>query len=125
MRSRNCAPLRTVARWSALVGLLGALDACSGRDEPALSELAQQGELVYQNICVACHNGNPNLDGAVGPANAGASEELLAAKILRGEYPSSYTPKRPGVAMPRFEYLAEKIPALTAYLKETQTADAP
>ncbi len=62
------------------------------------------------------------LDGAIGPANAGASEELLSAKVLRGEYPTGYTPKRPGsTTMPRFEYLADKIPALAAYLAEVKT----
>ena len=93
--------------------------ACSSPDEKALSPLAQEGEKIYLNVCIACHNGNPNLDGALGPANAGSSEELLAAKVLHGEYPPGYTPKRPGSAtMPRFEYLADKIPALAAYLGE-------
>ena len=92
--------------------------ACSPADDH-LSNLARDGEKVYQNVCIACHNGNPNLDGALGPANAGSSEELLSAKVLRGEYPPGYTPKRPGsTTMPRFEYLADKIPALAAYLRE-------
>ena len=90
-------------------------------DDPALSELAREGEKIYQSVCIACHNGNPNLDGALGPANAGASAELLAAKVLRGEYPPGYAPKRPGShTMPRFEYLADKIPALAAYLAEVE-----
>jgi mono/diheme cytochrome c family protein len=93
--------------------------ACGSSDGTALSPLAKEGEKVYLNVCIACHNGNPNLDGAIGPANAGASEELLTAKILRGEYPPGYPPKRPGSAtMPRFEFLADKIPALAAYLRE-------
>jgi mono/diheme cytochrome c family protein len=95
--------------------------ACSRADQPELSDLARDGEKVYQNVCIACHNGNPNLDGALGPANAGSSQELLAAKVLRGEYPPGYAPKRPGSnAMPRFEYLADKIPALAAYLAEVK-----
>jgi len=95
--------------------------ACTPADDQ-LSPLAREGEKVYQNVCIACHNGNPNLDGAIGPANAGASEELLSAKVLRGEYPTGYTPKRPGsTTMPRFEYLADKIPALAAYLAEVKT----
>ena len=94
--------------------------ACTPADDH-LSDLALEGEKVYQNVCIACHNGNPNLDGALGPANAGSSEELLSAKVLRGEYPPGYTPKRPGsTAMPRFEYLADKIPALAAYLAEVK-----
>jgi mono/diheme cytochrome c family protein len=95
--------------------------ACSSGDDRQLSELARDGEKVYLNVCIACHNGNPNLDGTLGPANAGASEELLAAKILRGEYPPGYPPKRPDSnAMPRFAYLKDKIPALAAYLAEVK-----
>jgi mono/diheme cytochrome c family protein len=101
----------------AVLGLLAV--ACSRSDDAPLSELAREGEKVYQNVCIACHNGNPNLDGALGPANAGSTEELLTAKVLHGEYPPGYTPKRPGSAtMPHFEYLADKIPALAAYLGE-------
>jgi mono/diheme cytochrome c family protein len=96
--------------------------ACTPTDDRALSDLARKGEKVYQSVCIACHNGNPKLDGVLGPANAGASAELLAAKVLRGEYPPGYAPKRPeSKTMPRFEYLADEIPALTAYLAEVNT----
>lgn len=106
-------------RSLAAIGLLGL--ACSPADDRALSDLAREGEKVYQSVCIACHNGNPNLDGALGPANAGASVELLSAKVVRGEYPPDYAPKRPGSnTMPRFEYLADKIPALAAYLAEVK-----
>lgn len=87
-------------------------------NESNLSELAQRGEKIYQNVCVACHNANPALDGSVGPANAGASLALLEAKILRGEYPPGYTPKRESNAMPPLDYLGDEIPALHAYLNE-------
>jgi mono/diheme cytochrome c family protein len=104
------------ARSFAAIPLLAL--ACAPHDDH-LSDLAREGEKVYQNVCIACHNGNPNLDGALGPANAGSSTELLAAKVLRGEYPPGYTPKRPGSnTMPPFPYLADKIPALAAYLGE-------
>jgi mono/diheme cytochrome c family protein len=101
--------------------LAGFALACSGGETAELSPLAQEGKDIYQSVCIACHNGNPNLDGSVGPANAGASEELLAAKLIRGEYPDGYTPKRPeSNAMPVFPYLEPKIPALTAYLAEAE-----
>ena len=70
--------------------------ACSSSDEKALTPLAQEGEKIYQNVCIACHNGVPSQDGAIGPAIAGASRELIEAKVLRGEYPPGYAPKRPG-----------------------------
>jgi len=101
--------------------------ACSpdsnGGDEPP--DLVEQGRVVYQNVCIACHNGNPALDGSVGPAVAGASEALLTAKMLHGGYPEGYTPKRPGSnAMPRFPQFAEQIPALAAYLASIPTEGA-
>ncbi len=105
------------------VPVLVALAACAESGEPALSPLAQQGELVYQNVCITCHHGDPTQDGALGPAIAGSSAELLEARVIRGEYPPGYTPKRPGDGlMPRFEYLAERIPALAAYLAEVEGA---
>jgi mono/diheme cytochrome c family protein len=93
--------------------------ACSGGgDDPQLSDLANQGRRVYQNVCITCHNGDPTLDGALGPAIAGSSRELLEAKVLRGEYPPGYAPKRAGsITMPRFDFLADQIDALAAYLE--------
>jgi mono/diheme cytochrome c family protein len=101
-----------------LAATLLAGSACSGGgDDPQLSDLANQGRRVYQNVCITCHNGDPTLDGALGPAIAGSSRELLEAKVLRGEYPPGYTPKRAGsVVMPRFEFLSDQIHALAAYL---------
>jgi mono/diheme cytochrome c family protein len=106
--------------------LLLAAAACSdGSRGVELSPLAQQGRQTYLSVCIACHNGDPTRDGAAGPAIAGSSRELLEARVLRGEYPPGYTPKRPGAAMPRFEYLADKIDALAAYLAEVRPAEAP
>lgn len=93
--------------------------ACSGAEESGLSPLALEGQRVYQNVCIACHNGDPSVDGSLGPAVAGASEELLHARVVEGTYPPGYTPKKPGSGvMPRFEYLEPQIPALAAYLNE-------
>ncbi len=75
-----------------------------------------RGRALYLSVCTACHNADPSRDGSVGPANAGASRELLAAKLLRGEYPPGYAPKRPTNVMPRFENLAGSIDDLAAFL---------
>ena len=108
-------------RRPAPIALLAAVFACSDGNEGAgVSPLAAQGKRVYQNVCIACHHGDPNEDGSLGPAVAGASAELLEARVVRGEYPPGYTPKRPGEVMPRFEYLADQIPALAAYLAEVE-----
>ena len=103
--------------------------ACSDTGKHELSPLAQEGQHTYQSVCIACHNGDPNQDGSAGPAIAGSSRELIEARVLRASYPPGYTPKRPGNAMPRLEYLADKIDALAAYLAEVvpsaPPADAP
>lgn len=80
----------------------------------------QKGKAVYQSGCIACHNLNPRLDGALGPAVAGSSLELLEARLLRAEYPAGYTPKRSTkqmVALPQFK---NDLPALFKYLQSIQ-----
>jgi len=111
-----------VRRPTPLLLVLG-LAACSSGSETSLSPLALEGQRVYQNVCIACHNGDPVQDGSLGPAVAGASEELIYARVIEGTYPPGYEPKRPesGV-MPQFEYLKPEIPALAAYLSEVAAA---
>src|SRR5262245_25100676 len=102
------------ASWIPVAALLVLGAACSDSNRSQLSPLAQQGQRVYLNVCIACHNGDPTKDGSAGPAIAGSSRELVEARVLRAAYPPGYTPKRAGNAMPRFEYLANDIDALTA-----------
>ena len=110
--------LRTrLSSLAALVVSWGALGCGPSEGTTTLSEAAQRGERVYKNVCIACHNANPNLDGSVGPANAGASRALLEAKIVHGTYPPGYEPKRDSAAMPKFAYLADQIDDLHAYLE--------
>lgn len=105
---------------------LATLAACSeGGDESALPELAERGKHYYQNVCVACHNGDPTLDGVLGPAIAGSSLALIEAKVMRAEYPAGYIPKRATAAMPRFEYLKDEIDSLAAYLAQVAQAPGP
>ena len=47
---------------------------------------------------------------------AGASRELLEAKVLRAEYPPGYAPKQPSASMPKYEYLADSVGDIAAYL---------
>ena len=106
--------------------LAAALAACSedgpGEDE-LLSDAARRGKQVYIN-CIACHGADPTRDGPVGPAIAGASRELIEARVLRGEYPSGYSPKRDTAQMPPMPYLAPRIDDLAAYLREVAEARA-
>ena len=82
--------------------------------------LAQRGQMIYQKVCQQCHNPDPRLDGTGGtvpaPAIADASLELVEGRVLRGEYPAGYTPKRDTKLMPPRADLAAEIPALHAFL---------
>ena len=98
-----------------------ALAACSGEKKELTA--VERGKAVYQNVCIACHNGDPTKDGSLGPSIAGASKELLEARVIHGEYPPGYTPKRPNSgAMPKFEYLADRIDDLAVYLAQFEPA---
>ncbi|MCE2392020.1 MAG: cytochrome c [Proteobacteria bacterium] len=104
--------------WKRAAAVLGAalgfaLTGCAERDE---TDPAQAGHQLYRGICIACHHLDPTLDGPTGPAVACSSFELLEARIVRGEYPPGYVPKRPTRLMPAQPYLAERIPELAAYL---------
>jgi mono/diheme cytochrome c family protein len=82
--------------------------------------LIQRGRAMYVSICGACHNMNPKIDGALGPAIAGSSLELLEARVLFAKYPEGYKPKRETklmVALPQFK---NDLPAIHAYLNSLQ-----
>jgi mono/diheme cytochrome c family protein len=103
----------------ATTALALALAGCSERGAgPSLSESAQRGRAVYAGVCIACHNPDPRQDGALGPAVAGASRELLEARVLHAKYPPGYTPKRTTQAMPAMPHLGGKIDDLAAFLAE-------
>ncbi len=80
-------------------------------------ELVAAGRATYMANCIACHAMDPTIDGALGPAVAGSSLELLEARIMRGEYPEGYTPKRPSRVMVPLPHLEPRLPELAAYLQ--------
>ncbi len=94
-------------------------DAASA-DTRSPEELVAAGRAVYNANCIACHAMDPRIDGALGPAVAGASAELTAARVLRGEYPEGYAPKRETRVMVALPHLEPKLPELTAYLQSLQ-----
>ncbi len=108
---------RRLPRTQPSLALWLAALACSSEQAPEQDPAIARGLRTYQNVCIACHNADPAQEGTLGPAIAGASEELLRAKVLRGEYPPGHRPKWPAsAAMPQFAYLEERIPDLVAYL---------
>jgi mono/diheme cytochrome c family protein len=106
-------PILAVAAAAAL------LPACSDAG-PALSPEAERGRAAYVANCIVCHAANPAADGALGPAVAGASRELLETRVLRAEYPPGYTPKRDSRVMVALPHLAGELDALAAYLAEAK-----
>ena len=78
---------------------------------------AEKGKQVWLGQCIACHNPDPTKDGPIGPAVKGASRALVEARVVRGEYPSGYTPKRPTKVMPPRPDLAPSVADLAAYLQ--------
>ena len=93
--------------------------AAGGAATPASGDAAKGAEL-YANVCTACHGGSPSKAGSAGPAIAGSSYELLEAKILRGEYPPGYQPKRGSRAMPPLPYLKDHVADIAAFLQAEQ-----
>jgi hypothetical protein len=85
-------------------------------DTRSPEELVAAGRATYNANCIACHAMDPRIDGALGPAVAGASAELIAARVLRAEYPEGYTPARETRVMVPLPHLEPKLPELTAYL---------
>ena len=60
---------------------------------------------------------DPTIDGALGPAVSGSSLELLEARVMRGEYPDGYTPKRSSRVMVALPHLQPRLPELAAFLQ--------
>jgi mono/diheme cytochrome c family protein len=88
-----------------------------GESTPPSDPLAGRGRQVYVAQCTQCHATDPAQTGPVGPPVRGASSALLEAKVIRGDYPSGYAPKRPTRVMPPMPTLAPDLAALAAYLR--------
>lgn len=106
-----------------LLSLALLFPACSKKndDVPLTAEqlaekLRSRGRATYMAQCISCHNVDPAKDGVLGPAVAGASRELLEAKLIRGGYPTGYAPKRPTKTMQTMPHLKNEIDSLTSFL---------
>jgi mono/diheme cytochrome c family protein len=101
-----------------LISILGCTQKQPSTRTPEEEILYSQGKKVYMTVCVTCHNPDPKLDGSIGPANYGSSLDLLRAKVIKGEYPPGYKPKRNTVLMPPFEEHTKDIEALHVFLNQ-------
>lgn len=87
---------------------------CGGDSKPETP--GERGRSIYASNCTACHAMDPGADGPLGPSVAGSSRELLEARVIRGDYPEGYEPKRDSRVMAPLPHLASEIESLTAYL---------
>jgi mono/diheme cytochrome c family protein len=93
--------------------------ACKQQELTPEQALVQKGRTLYSLRCASCHHpSNPALDGALGPDVAGSSRELLEARLLRGEYPPGYTPKRLTRVMQKLPTTPQEMDALYAFLND-------
>jgi mono/diheme cytochrome c family protein len=79
-----------------------------------------KGRQIYALNCTACHNADPTKDGALGPAIAGSSLELVTARVLHAAYPPGYTPKRQTQQMVALPHLEPALPDIAAYLQSVK-----
>jgi mono/diheme cytochrome c family protein len=99
----------------AIGALLGvAFAAACGK--PRELTAVDRGEVIYRTNCISCHNSNPNVEGALGPAIAGAPRALIEARVLHGNYPPGYHPQRKSHTMRALPWLDGHVDDLTAYL---------
>lgn len=104
-----------------LVVSLFTLGACTKKAPVDLSAMTpeqqiERGRLIYAQNCIACHNINPKLDGAVGPAVPTNNPELIHSKVLLGKYPEGYKPSRPTTVMPPMPQMEKEMLVLQAYI---------
>ncbi len=102
--------------WIVLTAALLASACSNPRDLTAI----ERGRRMYMANCEVCHNPDPRQPGAAGPEIAGASRELLEARVVHGTYPPGYKPKRTTQAMLALPQLASSIEDLVAYLAAAQ-----
>jgi mono/diheme cytochrome c family protein len=102
------------------VAILASVGILAGCSEPTGTggQAAERGRQIYLAQCIACHNPDPSVPGPLGPPVRGASQQLLAAKVLKGTYPPGYAPKRPTTLMPPQPALEPEIPSLSAFLQK-------
>lgn len=98
--------------------LLAVSVSCTPKGAPSGSpeDLALRGKAVYETSCTACHNSDPKKDGSLGPAVVGSSLALIERRVVYGDYPQDYQPKRDSRLMVKLPHLKQDIPALHAYL---------
>jgi mono/diheme cytochrome c family protein len=107
---------RLLAGAFSVACVLQLMTACNKKQAAGGDTEADAGRGIYLAHCIACHNVNPALDGSLGPALKGSSLELLQARVMRGEYPPGYTPKRTTKIMVRLPLMEEDVAKIHKFL---------
>jgi len=89
--------------------------ACNKKEAGGDSDVAM-GRAMFMSHCIACHNVDPSRDGSLGPAIKGSSLELVQARVMRGEYPPGYTPKRTSHIMVKLPITEEDVEKIHKFL---------
>jgi mono/diheme cytochrome c family protein len=91
-------------------------------DPPPRTGDVAKGRQLFVTNCGICHATDPTLPGTIGPEVAGASRELVVRRVLHGDYPPGYTPKRQTGNMVAMPHLAPVIDDIAAYLASVPPA---
>jgi len=75
--------LRTVVLAAALAAVPGCNPSPPATPPSPREAAIEEGRRAYLANCVMCHNADPTKPGGAGPEVAGASRELLEARIMR------------------------------------------
>lgn len=84
----------------------------------SVDQKVDSGRRIYAIHCTSCHNANPKLDGAIGPSVVPSSLQLLERRVVYGDYPVDYKPKRQSRIMVALPHLKNEVEALHAYLSQ-------
>jgi mono/diheme cytochrome c family protein len=107
---------RTLAVLALTAVFLELWTACGKKDAAGGDPQVTKGRGLYAAHCIACHNSNPSVDGTLGPAIKGSSLDLLKARVIHGNYPPGYTPKRATKLMVKLPLTDEDVEAVYAFL---------
>jgi len=115
MSNPGSAARRILALTSLPASALQLWTAC-GKKAPPDDPKVVRGQVLFFANCISCHNGNPAFDGTLGPAIKGSALELVQARVLRGEYPPGYTPKRTTRIMQKLPLTEANVDDIHAFL---------
>ncbi len=84
----------------------------------------EKGHQIYLSQCIACHNKDPNVKGAIGPELVDAPVDLMKIKVVTGRYPEvlpdGFVPKRKTKLMKKFPQFEADVPSIHAWIQSVK-----